>query len=316
MYCLQIVRSLKMYDWDIYSINICPFNSPEEMRELLQQMQHTTTLLLNRMGQFTSAPPQSRLAATRPTSPLPAVVQSPTLAFPTAAPQMQSGSCHLPAPPSHTPPAARCHIPPVPSSRTPPISTSHFPAVPPRSTVYQPRPDNVQVHLSRLFRPHQRGSGAGARKRKRETPWSHTFICLPDRQWSSMPTVEEARYYSSCGLGRKTVWFPHNEGDHSFFSEHLLSAFPPLRDAGGFLLARGSRGKALEEISIPPEGYSLSFVRSACTRAPLYIIPLQRSLTLTPPPVDEVGFEPSSMCAFYCMDIQPLFIYLFILQCA
>ncbi|XP_041830782.1 uncharacterized protein LOC121633001 [Melanotaenia boesemani] len=291
------------------------------MRELLQQMQHTTALLLNRIGQFPSAPPQSRLEPIRSAvNPLPAVIQHPTPAFQTDAPRMLSGSRQLLAPSSHTlpatlspipsaqtchiPPALPNHTPPAPPCHIPPAQTCHYQAVAPRNTVYQPQPDNVQVQLSRLFRHHQRGVGTGVRKRKRETPWSHTFICLPDPQWTCMPTVEEARYFSSCGLGRKTVWFPHNEGDHLYFSEHLFSAFPALRDGGGFVLARGSRGKVLEQMPIPPEGYSVSFVRSASTRAPLYIIPLQRSLTLSHPSVEEV---PKVMeTCLSCQSLMPL----------
>ncbi|XP_029938316.1 cleavage and polyadenylation specificity factor subunit 6-like [Salarias fasciatus] len=316
---------------------------PEEMQELLQQMQRTTTLLLNRMGRFPPASPQSRLAGTSAVTTVPAVVQPLNPSLQTAAPRTPSGSRQLlappshtppappihtppappshtppappihtpPAPPSHTPPAPPCHIPPVPTFHMPPAPpfqilptpTSHFPAAPTRSTVYQSRPDNVQVHLSRLFRPHQ-GGGAGVRKRKWETPWSHIFICLPEPQWSSVPTAEEARYYSSCGLGRKTVWFPHNEGDHSYVCEHLLSAFPPLPDAGGFVLACGSRAKVLEHLAIPPEGHSLSFVGSVSTRAPLYIIPLQRSLTFTAPPADEVP-KVMEKC-LTCQSIIPL----------
>lgn len=183
--------------------------------------------------------------------------------------------------------AAACSTPPHPTCSMQP----HTPCSTFHNTVHQHRHDNVQSKLSRLFRPHQGGTSTGIRKRKRETPWSHAFICLPEPQWNSMPTVEEARYDIYCGFGQKTVWLPHNEGDHTYFAEHLFSAFPPLREAGGFVLSRATRAKVLEDIPIPPEGYSLSFVRSSCTRAPLYIIPLQQRLALSPPSVDDVGFN-------------------------
>lgn len=255
------------------------------MQELLRQMHHSTALMLERMGQFQSPAQHSSPAPERSCiSSVPTVVQPCNTVSPTTTSQMPS------APRTHNLPVPSYRTISAPNSHFQPAPTFHFQTVPPRHTVYQPRPDYVQPHLSRLFRSQQGASTSGVRKRKRETPWTHAFICLPEVQSSVMPTIEEARYYSACGLGQKTVWFPHNEGDHAFFSEHLLSAFPPLRDAGGFVLARGSRGRVLEELPIPPEGYSLSYVRSACTRAPLYVVPLQQSLPLRPPPADEVSF--------------------------
>lgn len=110
------------------------------------------------------------------------------------------------------------------------------------------------------------------------------------------------------------VVFPHNEGDHSFLCEHLFIAFPPLRDAGGFVLARGCRDHRLEEIPIPAEGYSLIYVRSSTTRAPIYIIPLQRSLTLSPCANDEVcSKESNTAIGFSCHTLLLRFMNFFLL---
>ncbi|XP_035990939.1 uncharacterized protein LOC118562598 [Fundulus heteroclitus] len=199
---------------------------PEEMRQLRWQMQRTTALLLDRMEHAPSAPPQSSLPATT------TVIQHSPTVFQRVSSRMPTVSQLQLASPCNTPPAESSHTMPGPSCHIPPAPASHLQAVPPQHTIYQPRSDNVQAHLSRLFRPHQGGVASGVRKRKWETPWSHTFICLPKTQPNVMPTIEESCYYTACGLGEKNLFFPHNKGDHSFFSEHFLSAFPPLRDAG------------------------------------------------------------------------------------
>ncbi|XP_047245829.1 uncharacterized protein LOC124883039 [Girardinichthys multiradiatus] len=126
-------------------------------------------------------------------------------------------------------------------------------------------------------------------KRKREVPWIHTFVCLLEPEMLSVPHLEESRFYEACGIGKKVINFHNNMGDHTYLTEHLYSTFPPLRDAGGYILAKSDRGKRLIKIPIPPLGYSIQFLRHEVDikRAPLYIIPLQRGLTLNTP-IEEV----------------------------
>lgn len=145
------------------------------------------------------------------------------------------------------------------------------------------REDTVQSNLAQLFRPHT--LQLLSRKRKREVPWRHVFVCLPEPKVDQVHTPEEAHFFSLCGLGKKTVCFPNNEGDHLFLNKILCSAFPLLQDAGGYVLARSDRSKRLLTIPIPPAGYSLGYLRSCpeVKRAPLYIVPLQCGLPLCPP---------------------------------
>ncbi|XP_078811933.1 uncharacterized protein LOC105357912 [Oryzias latipes] len=178
---------------------------------------------------------------------------------------------------------------PVPQLHCTPMMASqllHTPSIPSSS-----RDDNVQRDLARLFRPYNTLSCSGrgpAQRRKKEVPWSHFFFCLPEPETVSVPTKEEALYYEECGIGKKLVTFARNTGDHSFLSEHLYSAFPLLTEAGGFSLAKSDRRKQLSLLPIPASGYSLEYLRCRVEikRAPLYIIPLQRALTLQPPHIE------------------------------
>lgn len=88
-----------------------------------------------------------------------------------------------------------------------------------------------------------------------------------------------------CGLGRKLITFSNNMASHSDIAECLYQAFPLLRDAGGFILARSDRKKELTNIPIQTSGYSVAYLRQYCKgkRTPIYIIPMQKHLVLQPP---------------------------------
>lgn len=147
--------------------------------------------------------------------------------------------------------------------------------------------DETQANLARLFR--NRSTPLGSRgksvKRKKNFTWMHTFVCLPEPDALYVPNPEENRFYEACGIGKKDIHFDNNVGDHAYLSEHLYNNFPPLRHAGGYTLAKSDRGKRLVRIPIPPLGYTIEFLRHDVDikRAPLYIIPLQRGLTLNAP---------------------------------
>ncbi|KAK7160620.1 hypothetical protein R3I93_008314 [Phoxinus phoxinus] len=74
-------------------------------------------------------------------------------------------------------------------------------------------------------------------------------------------------------------------GDHAYLTEHLYKTYPPLSEAGGYTLAKSDRAKRLNKVPIPASGYSIEYLRRFVDikRAPLYIIPLQRALSLCLP---------------------------------
>lgn len=108
-------------------------------------------------------------------------------------------------------------------------------------------------------------------------PRTHLFVCLPRPDAVVVPNAEKAHFFEQCGLGKKMITFLNKIGDHAYLTEDLNKAFPPLRDAGGYTLAKSDRGKIQYSIE-----YLRRFVDSK--RASLYIIPL---LTLCPS-VEEV----------------------------
>ncbi|XP_065151963.1 uncharacterized protein [Paramisgurnus dabryanus] len=226
--------------------------SDEEMRELLRQMQQTTSLLAARLSASNPGLPGTSSASSSP---------SPAGNF---LPSSASTPHHL-------------HSLPSTSSAS-------------SSNIHYSKEDDVQVKLARLFRPYDSkwvpgGNKGRPLKRKREVPWSHDFICCSKTDTTTVPNMEHLRLLDKCSLGRKILTFPDNMGNHSHVSESLYAAYPHLHDAGGFFLARSNRKKELLKIPIPPEGYSVDYLRHHCDikRAPIYIILLQRDLPLQQP---------------------------------
>lgn len=128
----------------------------------------------------------------------------------------------------------------------------------------------IQANLARLFGPYGVSSGGwkGSRKRERQVLWTHTFVCVPEPGAEAVPNTQEDICLNLANL-----------------SDVLHTTFPPLRGAGGYVLAKSDRSKKFNGIPIPPSGYSIEYLlrHIDIKRAPLYIIPLQRSLPLHPP---------------------------------
>ncbi|KAI2653182.1 G2/M phase-specific E3 ubiquitin-protein ligase [Labeo rohita] len=150
--------------------------------------------------------------------------------------------------------------------------------------------DEIQMNLARLFRPYNCnpvfGSYKGKQlKKKREVPWSHFFFCLSEPESVFLPSFEDSKLLEECGLGRKLITFSNNTASHAEVAECLYQAYPLLRHAGGFTLARSDRKRELTKIPIPPTGYSVAYLRLGCKakRTPIYIIPLQKHIVLQPP---------------------------------
>ncbi len=61
----------------------------------------------------------------------------------------------------------------------------------------------------------------------------------------------------------------------------LTEAFPKLKEAGGFEFLRVSdRSRTLEIIPLPPEGYTVSYLKDVVQQAKLYVRPIQKNLSL------------------------------------
>lgn len=141
------------------------------------------------------------------------------------------------------------------------------------------RPDLVTSSLNRLFQPYSKYS----RKRKPVTqPWEHTFFCCSMVNTFQIPDFEKSMCLQASGLGKKKVRFNDVQCTSQDFIKTLEEAFPPLRQSGGFKLMRCCRSKQLIDIVMPPEGYSINYLknRSSLNKAVAYIVPLQCDLAL------------------------------------
>ncbi|XP_056620083.1 uncharacterized protein LOC130434141 [Triplophysa dalaica] len=252
-----------------------PQSSDEDMRELLRQMQRTTTLLAERLAYSQGTLARDILPGTSSQGHhardiLPGTSSSSLIPpFHSSLPTLTS-----------TPSCFRTN-----STRWQPYpSTSGF-----LSSQESSREDGIQVNLSRLFRPYNSNPGQGGSKgkylkKKREVPWSHYFFCLSEPESNFVPSLEDTQVLEECGLGRKLLTFSSNTGSHSELTECLYQAYPLLGDAGGYVLARSDRRRELTNIPMPPSGYSVPYVRHYCKgkRTPIYIIPLQKQIELQP----------------------------------
>lgn len=117
------------------------------------------------------------------------------------------------------------------------------------------------------------------KKKKATQPWEHTFFfscALVDTK--QIPSVEE----STCQQAKKKVWFCGVQCIPQPFIKTTEEVFPLLKHAGGFKLMHCCRSRQLIDIDMPPEGYSVNYLkeRSSLNKAVAYIVPLQCDLAL------------------------------------
>lgn len=151
------------------------------------------------------------------------------------------------------------------------------------------RQDRVQATLSSLFRPYGSRDRVRARPKPFTTPWCHDFFCLAEPNTVSVPRPEETVSLYSVGLGKRRVRFKDSKCSFREFCTALYEFFPALRDSGGFKIMRSTRNKSLVDIPIPPDGYTVEYLKheSGLNRAMAYIVPLQHRLMPCNQQVDE-----------------------------
>ncbi len=74
------------------------------------------------------------------------------------------------------------------------------------------------------------------------------------------------------GLGEKRFAIPVDYNSPQLH-EHILCEFPKLRDGGGYEVLRGIEGggRELQEISIPPGGYTVEYLKAVVDSAKIFI---------------------------------------------
>ena len=119
-------------------------------------------------------------------------------------------------------------------------------------------------------------------KRCRTIGWTHTFYCLSECQQNVVPHSNYERdVLLEAGLGEKRVFIPDVNASGEEFRLVLYKAFPKLKDAGGYAFGKcKANSKYIELLS----SYCLTspqVLRSRVGNTRTYIIPIQRSLSLS-----------------------------------
>lgn len=111
--------------------------------------------------------------------------------------------------------------------------------------------------------------------------WSHKFICLDRRDADRVPTTQSAKMLlEEAGLGEKTVVIPDIDCDPEDFHSLILSAYPKLRDGGGFELLR-CKPNLRDLLVIGPRVSSYpKLLKRRIGNGKVYIRPVQRDLSL------------------------------------
>lgn len=106
--------------------------------------------------------------------------------------------------------------------------------------------------------------------------WSHKFVCLDSTEAERVPTTQDAKMVlEEAGLGEKVVEVPM-ESTPDDFHEIVLSAFPKLKDGGGFELFRCAPNSR----ELLPIGPRVASTPKLVGNGRVYIRPLQRDLSL------------------------------------
>ena len=134
---------------------------------------------------------------------------------------------------------------------------------------------NVRSSLSRLFSPY------AGRSQTVPSIWEHAFYCCSSPDTDSIPTTEANASLVMSGLGKKNIKLSEKSNANEFIAK-IVETFPPLKGAGGFKLMRSYRGRQLGDIPMPPEGYTVQYLKetSGLNRAVAYVVPFQASLPI------------------------------------
>lgn len=117
--------------------------------------------------------------------------------------------------------------------------------------------------------------------KKRKVPtWTHTFVCLANKDQECIPEAGERAELHLAGLGEKKIQLT-SDSDANDIHFEFLEQFPKLSSGGGYELLRSERGqKPLVVIDVPTSGYTVSYLKTVAHNAKIYIRPLQRDLSI------------------------------------
>ncbi|KAJ7377170.1 hypothetical protein OS493_030369 [Desmophyllum pertusum] len=154
-----------------------------------------------------------------------------------------------------------------------------------------PRPSSSGKKSTFRFQPY-----------KVKETWTHEFCVLADKDQRQTPSTAMKQQLREVGLGQRRIVFTNKKGDFKHIQEGLYNNFPKLREAGGFELYRQQDGKSLCYITPPASGYTIPFLKYTygIKSAILYVLPIQRSLSMDPVPLDEEEVDDSCVQTQEC----------------
>ncbi len=152
----------------------------------------------------------------------------------------------------------------------------------------QPRSQMLGRNTAQVQRPswmQRKGKGKGPKKYKKVklSLWEHEFICLASCGQLTPPSSMEKIDLIRAGLGPKKIPFL-DFGEPFEFHDEITSAFPKLRNAGGYELLRTQQhnNRELFVISPPSGGYTAEYLRRIVGQAKVFVRPIQKDLSLDP----------------------------------
>ena len=150
----------------------------------------------------------------------------------------------------------------------------------------QPRSQMLGRNTAQVQRPswmQRKGKGPKKSKKVKLSLWEHEFICLASCGQLTPPSSMEKIDLIRAGLGPKKIPFL-DFGEPFEFHDEITSAFPKLRNAGGYELLRTQQhnNRELFVISPPSDGYTAEYLRRIVGQAKVFVRPIQKDLSLDP----------------------------------
>ena len=111
--------------------------------------------------------------------------------------------------------------------------------------------------------------------------WSRSFVCLPNKNATTVPSAAQKVNMALAGLDERTICFTKG-GNSEHVHKKILEAFPMLSDVGGYQILRTGkrRNQELLALTIPPGGYTVSYLKSTIASAKGYIRPYQKDIAI------------------------------------
>ena len=119
-------------------------------------------------------------------------------------------------------------------------------------------------------------------KKPKKNPWKHRFVCLAYYDQPRITTTDADKdELIKAGLGEKCIEFPSLDINGEEMCDIIYSAFPKLKDGGGFELCRClANSRNLEVLSTVAHS-SPYHLKERVGNSRTYIRPLQRDLNLS-----------------------------------